>query len=63
MKLHSSSKMNTLKEVGNHKISNHMARNKKFIYVNFARKSNLYFLNAKNIKEFVKILSIKIKHT
>ena len=62
MKLHSSSNMKTLKEVGVHGISDHIGRNK-FIYVNFARKSKLYFLNAKNIKEFVKILSTKIKHT
>ena len=53
IKLHSSSNMKTLKEVGNHKISDHKGRNKK-IYVNFARKYKLYFLMEKTLKNMLR---------
>ena len=51
--------MNTLKEVGNHKISDHKRRNKKN-YVNFARKCKLYFLMQKTLKNMLRYCQQKL---
>ena len=42
---------------------NNLGQNKKIIYVNFDSKSKLHFLMERNVKEYVKISSRKIKHT
>ena len=44
-------------------ISNSLGRNKKIIYVNFDSKSKLHFLMEKNVQDYVKISSRKIKRT
>ena len=42
---------------------NNLGQNKKIIYVNFDSKSKLHFLMEKNVKEYAKISSRKIKRT
>ena len=44
-------------------ISNSLGRNEKIIYVNFDNRSKLHFLMEKNLKEYVKVSSRKIKCT
>ena len=44
-------------------IWNSLGRNEKIIYVNFDSKSKLHFLMEKNVKEYVKIPTRKIKRT
>ena len=44
-------------------IWNSLGRKEKIMFVNFDRKSELHFLMEKNVKEYAKISSRKIKRT